>query len=522
MANEFVSFEKLKLFLENIKTKIISPLSIRISSLEKSHGGGGTSSSFKPRSDESQNRPDIAKDKYWKCVGFGDGINTFPNIHEDYSNVPNGSALPNCTGYAQGRLFEIIDQTDAEEYVVFTRGNAEQIYDQYSENQRGQIPKLGAVMCWKNRGDGYGHVAIVEVMNKVGDHYQIIASESMYPRDESQIKDRWYMVRTYEYSNGGYYNSMVPNSVYEFQGFVYAVTIPEAPIQDLATVAYTGEYSDLLNPPIIPDEQINSDWNQTDPTKKDFIKNKPVIPAAQMNSDWNATSGKAQILNKPTSLSDFEDDVVSGNYLPLTGGQVNGVVQLGGTSPAIEFLNGYGEINGYSGAGTPFHNMKNPIDLKDGANKEYVDNGDEWQSAKGEIGYSDTCSAYAAIIYRKHGNNKIDISCRFTVNDVTTATSNHIFDIGKVCALIGVNSITTTTNTTRISAFSSADGHALGTGTYSGYGGFSLEKSSSNTWRIYRWNNTTLTGGGAWAISSIINSPYKFYGTFDIYGATYT
>lgn len=43
---------------------------------------------------------------------------------------------------------------------------------------------------------------------------------------------------------------------------------------DLATVATTGDYDDLLN--------------------------KPTIPAAQVNSDWNAVSGVAEILNKPT------------------------------------------------------------------------------------------------------------------------------------------------------------------------------------------------------------------------------
>jgi len=42
----------------------------------------------------------------------------------------------------------------------------------------------------------------------------------------------------------------------------------------LATVATTGDYDDLIN--------------------------KPTIPAAQVNSDWNALSGVAQILNKPT------------------------------------------------------------------------------------------------------------------------------------------------------------------------------------------------------------------------------
>ena len=45
-------------------------------------------------------------------------------------------------------------------------------------------------------------------------------------------------------------------------------------INSLPAVARSGSYNDLTN--------------------------KPTIPAAQVNSDWNATSGKAQILNKPT------------------------------------------------------------------------------------------------------------------------------------------------------------------------------------------------------------------------------
>ena len=54
---------------------------------------------------------------------------------------------------------------------------------------------------------------------------------------------------------------------------------------DLATVATSGSYNDLIN--------------------------KPTIPAEQVNSNWNATSGVAQILNKPTKLSDFTDDLGS-------------------------------------------------------------------------------------------------------------------------------------------------------------------------------------------------------------------
>ena len=60
------------------------------------------------------------------------------------------------------------------------------------------------------------------------------------------------------------------------------------------------DYDNFINTPTIPAAQIQSDWNEADNTKLDYIKNKPTIPAAQVNSDWNANSWVAQILNKPT------------------------------------------------------------------------------------------------------------------------------------------------------------------------------------------------------------------------------
>ena len=46
---------------------------------------------------------------------------------------------------------------------------------------------------------------------------------------------------------------------------------------DLATVATTGDYDDLLNKPVIPAAQIQSDYAQADNTQVDYIKNKPDI-----------------------------------------------------------------------------------------------------------------------------------------------------------------------------------------------------------------------------------------------------
>ena len=53
---------------------------------------------------------------------------------------------------------------------------------------------------------------------------------------------------------------------------------------------------------VIPDAQIQSDWNQSDNTKKDYIKNKPTIPAAQIQSDWSqADNTKLDFIkNKPS------------------------------------------------------------------------------------------------------------------------------------------------------------------------------------------------------------------------------
>ena len=48
-------------------------------------------------------------------------------------------------------------------------------------------------------------------------------------------------------------------------------------ISGLANVATSGDYDDLTNKPTIPAAQVQSDWNESDNTKLDFIKNKPSL-----------------------------------------------------------------------------------------------------------------------------------------------------------------------------------------------------------------------------------------------------
>ena len=60
---------------------------------------------------------------------------------------------------------------------------------------------------------------------------------------------------------------------------------------DLATVATTGSYDDLTDKPTIPAAQVQSDWNQADNTKVDYIKNKPYmddyLTVSQYNDDMS-------------------------------------------------------------------------------------------------------------------------------------------------------------------------------------------------------------------------------------------
>ena len=116
---------------------------------------------------------------------------------------------------------------------------------------------------------------------------------------------------------------------------------------DLATVATTGSYADLLDKPTIPSAQVNSDWDATSGVQEilnkptlaavatsgayadlsgtptlatvatsgsyDDLLDKPSIPPAQVNADWTSSSGVSEILHKPA-----EKDLVAGSNITIT------------------------------------------------------------------------------------------------------------------------------------------------------------------------------------------------------------
>ena len=119
--------------------------------------------------------------------------------------ISNGSVLPNCTGYAWGRFMECQLNVHT---CNLSRGNAEIWYPNTLDGyQRGQTPKLGAVICWYSTQSG-GHVAIVEKINQDG---SILTSNSAYGGS------RFYMKTL---TPPDYYMG----SAYTFQGFIYNPT----------------------------------------------------------------------------------------------------------------------------------------------------------------------------------------------------------------------------------------------------------------------------------------------------------
>lgn len=151
----------------------------------------GSSTSFVPRTTEP-----TTDNKYYIVTGSG-GLN-------ECIEISNGSALPNCVGYAWGRAYEIMGSRP-----TLSKSNAENWFGNTSDGYtRGQTPKVASIICWAkgvvgDGSDGEGHVAVVEKVNSDG---SILTSNSAYGGK------RFY---TKEFSKG------YSISGYTFQGFIY-------------------------------------------------------------------------------------------------------------------------------------------------------------------------------------------------------------------------------------------------------------------------------------------------------------
>lgn len=124
---------------------------------------------------------------------------------------------------------------------------------------------------------------------------------------------------------------------------VAAIKVPSldgyAKTADLATVATSGSYNDLSDTPTIP-----SVGNGTLTIQKNGTS------AGTFTA--NATTDKTINIIVPTKVSELTDDVVKGKYLPLTGGTMTGNININNKT---------------------ITNLKTPTADTEAANKKYVD-----------------------------------------------------------------------------------------------------------------------------------------------------
>lgn len=142
---------------------------------------------------------------------------TAPSTSNKYYYASNpfyqsGYGMPNCTCYAWGRFYEVLGSRPA-----LSLGDAEDWYNHADGYERGQTPKLGAIICW-SRGtvgddsDGAGHVAIVE---QILDNGNIVTSNSAWN------STNFYLQTLTPASNYHW------NDAYTFQGFIYNPGVKE-------------------------------------------------------------------------------------------------------------------------------------------------------------------------------------------------------------------------------------------------------------------------------------------------------
>lgn len=165
-------------------------------------------------------------------------------------------------------------------------------------------------------------------------------------------------------------NTIQPNAIRYRAMVQLSVGIQDEAYTNLAQVAYSGSYNDLLNKPTLAAVATSGAYSDLSGTPSlatvatsgsySDLSNKPTIPAAQVNSDWDAVSGVAQILNKPTipTVNDATITITQGGVSKgsFTLNQASGdTIALDGAITEIEYaVSGtttYQQIKSWSDAG---------------------------------------------------------------------------------------------------------------------------------------------------------------------------
>lgn len=110
------------------------------------------------------------------------------------------------------------------------------------------------------------------------------------------------------------------------------VEATKANTADLATVATTGSYNDLTDKPVIPDAQIQADWNQTNTSSKDYIKNKPTN-VSSFNNDSGYLTQHQDLSNYATHQDVSQEVADLVDSAPSTLDTLNELAEALGNDP---------------------------------------------------------------------------------------------------------------------------------------------------------------------------------------------
>ena len=140
------------------------------------------------------------------------GSGGWSNCIKGYPMDEHANVLANCVGYASGRFNEIIEEARDFHECRYTNlcCNAANFIERAQEAslEIGDVPRVGAIMCWGGGYNGCGHVEVVEICGTHKEQVQTSASD---------------------YGGNQFYNAMRTNDngrwglsdSFYFRGFIY-------------------------------------------------------------------------------------------------------------------------------------------------------------------------------------------------------------------------------------------------------------------------------------------------------------
>lgn len=185
--------------------------------------------------------------------------------------------MPNCTCYSYGRAFEILGKKPE----GLSLKNAKYWYNESTNFEKGQTPKLGAIMCFDGQ---YGHINVVEEIKENGD---LVCSNSNYGGD--------YFFLSNHTKDSGYNNY---DKTLKFQGFIYVYRGTDE----------NGEINNSKSIEEMAREVINGNWGNGQERKDKLTKS---------GYDYNSIQNKVNEIigqNNIKSIESIAQEVIRGNW----------------------------------------------------------------------------------------------------------------------------------------------------------------------------------------------------------------